>query len=384
MNAQAPVKSHADCSPSASSIWINCPASVTKARGRARKATVYTREGTAAHSVAEMVLKDAGTLPTEIMVEGEIIQVTEEMLDGVETYTGIIQEAGQFGELHIEQRVSVDVGGEPLWGTSDAYVIYPQVGHLDVFDLKYGAGVAVDAGSSQNRIYGLGAMEAVAPFHEINTVGLNIVQPRQKDPVRRVVLPAQELLRWKDATLVPAIRRIEDGDMTETAGDHCRWCVRAGECAALAQLAQEKAKVTFGNQPPPVLSLSNQDLADILDHVDIISAWIGKVRAEASDRLDKGQVVPGWKLVPKRAQRKWVSDKMRDALEELMKRGVPVLDIVRIETITTVEKVLKRLKIKVALDQFTVKESSGSTLASEKDEREAIDTSPQGVFGDPM
>jgi hypothetical protein len=379
-------KSHADCSPSASSIWLACPASVTKARGRSRKATVYTREGTAAHSVAEMVLKgQAGALPETVRVDDEVIPVTEEMLDGVETYADIIREAGRFGDLSIEKRVSVDVGGEPLWGTSDAFVVFPQVGHVDVFDLKYGAGVAVEAASSQMKIYGLGVMEAVAPFHEIGTIGLNVIQPRMPDPVRRVVLPAGELLRWKEGTLVPAVRRIEDGDTTETAGDHCRWCVRAAECKGLAAFVQDKAKVTFGGGPPEATALTDGELGFILDNAEVIAAWIAKVRAEASDRVDKGGTIPGWKLVPRRAQRKWAdAGAARDAITDLVGRGVPVLDIVRIETITTVEKVLKRLRLKVTLDPFTVKESSGNTLVSEKDGREAIDTSARGVFSNPM
>ena len=51
-------KKHADASPSSSSIWLNCPASVTKARGRVRKPTIYTQEGSAAHIAAEMMLKN--------------------------------------------------------------------------------------------------------------------------------------------------------------------------------------------------------------------------------------------------------------------------------------------------------------------------------------
>jgi hypothetical protein len=377
-------KGHADCSPSGSYIWMNCPASVTKARGRSRKATIYTREGTAAHHVAEMVLAGDDDIPSSISVEGEVIKVTEEMLDGVQTYVDLVQEAAGMGDLHVEQKVSVDVGGEPLWGTTDAYVIYPEMRRVDIYDLKYGAGVSVTADGSQNRIYGLGVYEAVSPFHEIDYVGLNIIQPRQDNPVRSVVFKVDELLKWKEEKLAPAIAKVETGDTTETAGDHCRWCVRAGECQAFAALAMDKAKVAFGDAPPPMDALSDDDLGSILDHAEIIAAWVTKVRAEASDRIDKGGTVPGWKLVAKRAVRKWVPDLTQDAIKEFMAKGVPVLDIVRIETITTVEKVLKRLRVKASLDPFTVKESSGNTLVSEKDGREAIDTSASGVFGIPM
>jgi len=383
MNELSPIgKAHADCSPSSSAMWLECPASVTKARGRVRKATVYTREGTAAHQLAEIALRTGkiGAI-SSVLIDGEAVPVTEEMLDAVDTYTGVIRDAGKYGDLKIEQRVSVDVGGgEPLWGTSDAYVVVPFVGHVDVFDLKYGSGVSVGADSSQLRIYGLGVLEAVEPFHEITSVGLNIVQPRQSDPVRQFVLKADELKAWKRDTLVPAIRRVETGDTTETAGEHCRWCVRSGECQAFMDLALQKAQIAFGAVPPPITSLSNDELASILDHATLIADWVVKVRAEASDRLDHGQTVPGWKLVPKRAQRRWIPDKIQDVLNTISASGVPLSKVTRIETITTVEKILKRLRVGVSLDPFTVKESSGTTLVSEKDGREGVDNSAQSVF----
>ena len=76
-------KLHADASPSSSSIWLNCPASVTKARGRVRKPTVYTTEGTAAHVAAELSLK-GDDIPVTLTIDGQPVAVTEEMLDAVD------------------------------------------------------------------------------------------------------------------------------------------------------------------------------------------------------------------------------------------------------------------------------------------------------------
>ena len=40
-------------------------------------------------------------------------------------------------------------------------------------------------------------------------------------------------------------RRIKDGDTTEHAGPHCRWCVRKTECAAFAVKHQDRAAAAF-------------------------------------------------------------------------------------------------------------------------------------------
>ena len=81
------LEGHADASPSAASQWLNCPASVTQARGRERKATPYTREGTAAHEVAELMIHGL-QIPSSIEVEGETIEITDEMIERIDEKLG--------------------------------------------------------------------------------------------------------------------------------------------------------------------------------------------------------------------------------------------------------------------------------------------------------
>lgn len=377
------IKAHADASPSSSDIWIQCSASVTKARGRQRVPTVYTREGTAAHMLAEMLLrthkKKAGISSVE--VDGEIIPVTEEMLDAVWTYVRYVRDRARHGELHIETKVRIASDGEPLSGTSDACVVNRKNKTAEIIDFKYGQGVAVSPDSSQLRIYALGVLELLGPFVEIENVLLTIIQPRiNPDPVTRI-LPINELTDWESNILSPALARLAAGDTAETVGDHCRWCVRAGECQSLANQAMAVARSTFDVVPPDPVGLTDDELGAILDQAELISNWVTKVRAEVSARLDNGGSVPGWKLVPKRAVRKWVDT--LSVVKELVGHGVDVMDIVRVETIGHVEKVMKRCKVPAAvIEPYTVKESSGSTLVSEKDARLSIDSTSKNVFSD--
>lgn len=369
-------KLHADASPSASHQWLNCPASVTLARGRVREATTYTREGTAAHRVAEIMLTGNKKIPGTMLVDGEKITVTPEMIDAAGEYVKYVK--AMPGLLMVETRVKVTVDGEDLFGTADA-IVYDGP-RLDVVDFKYGQGVSVSADSPQLRIYALGALEEVGPFTDISEVGMTVVQPRNGG-INSVDMNVTELADWERVTLTPAVERLAAGDTTETPGDWCRWCVRAGECKALAALAQTNAKVAFGDTPPDPGGMADDELGVILDYAQMISDWITKVRAEASQRIDHGSYIPGWKLVPKRAARKW--EDPTGAISELMKRGIDPMEIMRIETIGTVEKVMKRAKVKAStIDPFTIKQSSGTTLVSEKDGRPAVDNSAQNVFGE--
>jgi hypothetical protein len=329
--------------------------------------------------VAEGYLRALGKYkwPKAVIIEGEKITVTPEMKDAVKTYGDYV--LSQPGSLSIETKIIVYHDTEPLHGTADAYRVAGAT--AEVVDFKYGAGYYVDAGSPQFRIYGLGVLDDIGPFTQIDNVLLTVIQPRAdlENPIRTVSVPVAELRQWEKDTLRPALDRVARGDAQELPGSHCKWCVRAGECKALAQLAMSKAQVAFGDVPPEPSGMTNEELGAVLEHGEMIVDWLGKVRAEVSQRIDTGQTVPGWKLVAKRAMRKWINGS--DALAALIQRHVPILDIVRIETIGNVEKALKVHKLPMTLiEDLTVKESSGSTLASEKDGRPALDTDVQNVF----
>jgi len=375
---------HAHASPSSSEIWINCAASVTQARGRQRKATVYTREGSAAHQLAERILtartkgKNLSDVRS-ILIEGEDVPVTEEMVDAVDTYVSYV--LGLKGTKLFETVVKVETADdlEALWGTADTIAIKKR--EVEIVDFKYGQGVFVPADTPQFRIYAIGVLDYLGPFVEIDNVKLTVVQPRAGDePVRSSIIPVDELVRWQKDVLVPALRRLKAGDATEKPGDHCRWCVRAGECKTLAALAMDSARIAFDEVPPDPTGMTDEEIGRVLAHGELILSWVNKLRQEASARIDGGGAVPGWKLVAKRAMRRW--DDPEGALLA-MKGRVPLTNVLRIETIGTVEKVLKRYKVPLdIIHPYTIKESSGTTLVSEADGRPAVDTSAKNVFSE--
>jgi hypothetical protein len=385
--------SHPDASPSAASIWMRCPASVTLSRGRVRKPSIYTREGTAAHHVAELMIHGL-KIPASVEVEGETVEVTEEMVEHVQVYVDYVSalqhKAHSFAT---ESLIKLGWLAEPLFGTADARALYTEGLDLvlEIVDLKFGAGVPVGAiQNPQLRVYGLGALAETDAAHEatfgagesVDRVKLTIVQPRLSGGpgIETETLSAARLRFWGVETLEPAVERIAAGDPTEIPGPHCRWCVRAGECKALAGLALAEAQAAFSVIPSEIVrAMSNDDLAHALDKAELITAWIALVRAEASQRADVGHTIPGWKLAAKRAMRKWTNEDL--ALVALNDAGAPLKDVVKIVSPAAVERVLKahRLGLDV-IKGLWVKESSGTTLVRDDDPREGLALSAQSMF----
>ena len=57
-------------------------------------------------------------------------------------------------------------------------------------------------------------------------------------------------------------------------------------------------------------SLSNDQIAKILNDADVIETWLKAVREYAKEIIEAGESVPGWKVQPKRGIRKWKDIRM--------------------------------------------------------------------------
>ena len=164
------------------------------------------------------------------------------MADGVQVYVDAVRAELEPGDLLlVEQPFSLDQLRPPgeMFGTADAVIYKPKLRRLLVFDLKYGAGVVVEAvGNPQGRYYGLGACMALAdrPVSEVEIV---IVQPRAPHPagpIRRETISAFELVEWS-ADLLEAAERTLDPEAPLVPGAWCRFCPAAGICPALREQA---------------------------------------------------------------------------------------------------------------------------------------------------
>ena len=91
---------HAACSPSSAAMWLACPASVTKTKDVLRPSSKYTREGTAAHMVAEMTLNGDIFLPDKVTVEGDEYIVSPGMCRDLNLYITFVQALSLLPEMN--------------------------------------------------------------------------------------------------------------------------------------------------------------------------------------------------------------------------------------------------------------------------------------------
>jgi hypothetical protein len=231
-------------------MWMACPASVTLTKDVTRPSSKFAKEGTAAHAVAEMILGGDIFLPDKVTVEGDEFVVSPGMARALNPYVTHVQalRALPNAAVYLEKRLAVPDTGGLVWGTLDCGVHIP--GSLFVSDLKFGKGVAVDPASPQLKLYALALAAHVGETRPGAPVTLTICQPRVGgEPLRQHTLTLGELWQWNDFEVGPAVRRIADGDTTENAGSHCRWCVRKTECRAFANKHQAHASAAFDDVP---------------------------------------------------------------------------------------------------------------------------------------
>lgn len=380
---------HSKIGASSMKRWAACPGSVKLSEGIESRSSVFAEEGTKAHELAEKWLNEG---------EHAMAGYPVDMVEHVSVYIDAVMErwdAGSVNTVLVEQRFHLHELHSDLFGTSDAIVWQPAIERLSVIDLKYGAGVPVEVEDNpQLQYYALGALLANKQWkpREVEVV---IVQPRcphPDGPVRTQVLQVVDLLDFA-ADLVEAVKRTEEAsaaydledtpsykaywfELYLTLGDHCRFCPAAAICPKQRSNAQELAKIAF----TPGVSYDAQQLADTLEWLPILEAWIKNTREFAYAEAEKGHDIPRHKLVEKRATRKW-----RDPIEawkHLKAAGVDyseALEEPALKSPAAIEKLLPKDK-RTILDELTVKESSGHTLVHESDKREAIKVDAKSAF----
>jgi hypothetical protein len=329
-------RGHAAWSASASERLWACPGSLTLNAGLADKESEAAAWGTCAHEVAERCLRTGNDalhyLGMIVSTKSHKIEVDDEVAECAQVYVDYVRvQMGEHGTLLIEQKFDLAAINPPFeaGGTGDAVILKPDLGLLEIVDLKGGRGIVVEAtGNKQLRTYALGAILAnPGPWR---TVKATIVQPRAPHPdgrIRSEEFHVADLIDWTsdllDAMVTADLARASysAGNLQPevwaaylNAGTHCTFCKAAATCPALAGRALEEARTFFKPEgglatPPEPTSLTMAQIVRVLDHADMLQNWLNAVRAYAQDQAEAGHDVTDgtstYVLTPKRAMRKW-------------------------------------------------------------------------------
>lgn len=351
------MSAHSRIGASSMSRWSKCPASVRLSKDMPNISSSYAEEGTRAHELAEKILR------------GEKVNFSDcddEMVEAVMTYANFIHSL-KWTKLLIEERFHLKELHPDLFGTSDAVLYFEEEKLLMVVDYKHGKGLAVEAENNpQLMYYALGAlMKTKLPCSHVEMV---IVQPRcfhPDGPIRRWKIDVIDLLDFS-ADLVDAAKMTENPNSEIVPGDHCRFCPAAPICPGLHQTAIEAAQEEFS----PAFSYDPAKLGEILGKIPAIEAWAKAVKEFAFREAQAGRIPPGYKLVPKRANRKWRDEEQAEEflLLELGLSPVEARQEPKLKSPAQIEALLSK-EDKKRLEEIIIKESSGDTLAPVADKR---------------
>ncbi|TXG77610.1 DUF2800 domain-containing protein [Candidatus Dojkabacteria bacterium] len=374
MNAKP---THSRIGASSMHRWSRCPGSVAliPSQDSLPSTSIYAEEGTRAHEFAAEYLLKGNWNPN----------TPNEMKAHIEVYADSVWEAVNESpaSVYIEQKFDLSKLHEGLYGTADAVLYHHELKLLRVFDFKYGAGLPVEVideegPNEQLMYYGLGALLSTGmPADEVELI---IVQPRcphPDGPVRRHRFPAINLIDFS-SDLVEAAIRTTYKDAPLIPGDHCKFCPASGICPKLHEKAVEVAKEEFS----PALSYDPKKLAETLNWLPALEGYIKSVREFAYREAQHGRTPPGWKVVAKRAIRKWNdSVKAWKVLKEDF--DLPEDEILesKMKSPAQVEKLIPK-HLKNEFKELVTAVSSGVTLVPESDRRPAVQSTAKLDFMD--
>lgn len=369
---------HALLSASSSSRWINCPPSARLAEQFENKTSEYAAQGTDAHSLCEYKLQKLLGNESEYP---ELQYYDEEMEECSEAYATYVMEEVAKAKAStadpvviVEQRLDFSKYVPEGFGTGDCLIIAD--GTLSVIDLKYGAGILVEAHNNpQMMCYALGVMELFDGIYDIHEVKMIIFQPR-RESISTYTLSKAELLQWAEEVLAPAAELAFAGDGDYQAGSWCRFCPAKNVCKARAEQNLELAKHEF--KPPNLLT--DEDIEEVLSKVDDLVAWSSDVKDYAMQQALSGKQWNNWKLVYGRSTRKYADEE--SVAKVVTQAGFEPYEQ-KLLGITAMSKLLGKKKFDEILDGLIDKPRGKLTLVPKDDKRQAIQVeNAQSEFND--
>jgi len=349
--------------PSGIARTIACPASVRlSAQVPYVEGGEAAKIGTAIHALAEHCYQRDLDPMWFVGKVYEGILMTQENCDFAQQHLKAIwdieEELGK-GTVQVEKFLPYQESlAYKIGGTADVIGISKEKRKLIIADLKTGRGY-VDAESDQLKLYSLAAMESGGLYQDIDTIELWIIQPHHGD-VRKHTMTTQELVDWEHYILTPAIENVLNPAFPPLPSDSaCQYCSAKTICPAQANM------VEVIHSAPPVEVLTEEQISVLLTKFDMVEDYIKAVRDHALKRMEKGAVIAGWQLTPKRALRSWTSEE--EAMKHLIFLGMGIKEITKTELITPAqaEKLLPK-GLKESIEPLTSRISSGLTLARDK------------------
>lgn len=390
------MSAHAKLSPSGAERWMACPGSVALEDGLPDSDSEYSREGTAAHEMAQLTL-ESGAMDCDKFV-GRMaengVTMTQDMADNVIIYVNNVRDYAKGHELMVEQRLSIEhLTEEPdAKGTSDAVILTHD--ELQVHDLKYGKGVRKHAElNEQLMIYALAALREFEMLGDFKRVRLVIHQPRL-DHLSEWDCTVEELMLFAEQVSSRAEKCRSAVTFYKTHGElhekylvpgetQCRFCKAKATCPSIRDFVLKTVTDEFVDLDQPIAPIIEERLTAIYDNtilgkllgtIDLIESWCKSIRSKAETEMLAGRAVPGYKLVQGRmGARAWTDPTVVEETMKSMRLKVDQMYDFKLISPTSAEKVLKdKPKCWKRLSELIGQKQGGPSVAPESDKRPAL------------
>lgn len=368
-------RDHALLSPSSAKRWVNCPASVRFIEGLnlpPEEEYIYAREGTVAHEIAEMTIRNAlygynqsiGYDTDEEFDISEMVSNAQKYRDYIQN--SIIKITSIRNHVFIEERVYLDNIIPESFGSLDFGCILPDFKEIHICDYKYGKGVPVSAVDNEQLLcYTIGFLQLLSvnniPYDSSYSLHMHIFQPRNQHVNQKHAITFTELMDKLDNISAQA-KLAYKGYGPFNPGDHCTFCRAAGVCVTLANCAIKNYTEEDPNR------MTEDQIVSILEVESMLKSWLKKVKDFATIKaIQENKPPKGFKLVDSYSKRVWTSTKV---VEELANH-IGIKDDIYKMQLRTVADVQKRITPEQfkALSGCIKKDTSGLTLAPETDRR---------------
>lgn len=380
---------HSKIGASTAERWWNCPGSVRLVETcPPQQESPYAKEGTAAHELGEICLKDGNDAVSHIgEFSKEGIEFTDEMAEAVQMYLDTVRfDMATYDltkeDIKIEHRFHLTHIDEHAYGTNDCNIpVFLE--KVIVYDYKHGQGVAVDAEENKQLLYYALGAAALGDYESVEVV---IVQPRavhRNGPIRRWTINIKELESFGEEIKVK-IQDTRNPKAELNCGPWCKktFCPAIAICPAVRSQVRRDAQIAFD---APVLKLKKAEdftpleLRNILDGMPLVEEWLKSIWAYAEMKANNGEKIMGFKLVRGReGNRKWADEEiagtmLSDIMDESMLYEKKLLSPAKIE------KVLGK-DHKKQIESLTIRTEGKVILVPEADPREGVQPSISDAF----
>lgn len=373
---------HATLSPSSAERWINCPPSAKLNAEAGDRPTVFTREGSLAHQLAELKARKhflPGIGPKKYQTALDKIKANDLWQDEMEAHTeryleilkDIYMEFPEPPHVAVEQRVDFSGWVPDGFGTADCVMVGGDTIH--VIDFKYGKGVAVSAEQNpQMMLYALGALAAYELIYDLTNVKMTIIQPRLSSEPDTWETTVRGIADWAEQIVKPAAALAAAGEGEFAEGEWCRFCAIRGNCRARA--AAQLALEDFGEQVPPVLS--DDEVGHALTQGKRLAKWLSELEEYALTACLDGKEIPGYKAVEGRAVRVWTD--ANAAFDAARAQGLPEEMLYERKPISlaAMEKLMGKRQFLDTMTPFVAVPPGKPTLVPDTDRRQPITNRP--------